>query len=367
MERVLREKKNFILLAWPLAIAVYLLTLNNSEYAEKIHARIFYRAYTEVMTRLTGWIPCSLGEIIIIAVPVTAVIFIVRALILIIIRRGERAEITLRLFRNIFLYTGIVALWYMISCGGNYYRYEFKEFSDLTIEKSTKEELYELCVYLADNAAKARTETGTPEDSVFVSSYTNSVRSGNATEAVSKLGEKYEVLKGNYPKAKSVFFSKFMSGLNITGVYFPFTSEANVNVDIPDYSRAVTICHELSHIRGFMREDEANYIAYLACKDAEYAEFRYSGYMLALVYAGNRLYSEDRSLYRKLCGHYSEGMIIDINNNSKYWEQFKDTTLSEIGEKVNDTYLKANNQTDGTKSYGRMVDLLLAEYKAYKD
>ena len=27
---------------------------------------------------------------------------------------------------------------------------------------------------------------------------------------------------------------------------------------------------------------------------------------------------------------------------------------------MNDTYLKANAQEDGTKSYGRMVDLLLA-------
>ena len=33
-------------------------------------------------------------------------------------------------------------------------------------------------------------------------------------------------------------------------------------------------------------------------------------------------------------------------------------------ETVNDTYLKANGQTDGVRSYGRMVDLLLAYYRA---
>ncbi|HPW41948.1 MAG TPA: DUF3810 family protein, partial [Bacillota bacterium] len=29
----------------------------------------------------------------------------------------------------------------------------------------------------------------------------------------------------------------------------------------------------------------------------------------------------------------------------------------------NDKYLKANNQKDGVKSYGRMVDLLIAEHR----
>lgn len=31
--------------------------------------------------------------------------------------------------------------------------------------------------------------------------------------------------------------------------------------------------------------------------------------------------------------------------------------------KVNDSYLKSNRQEDGVKSYGRMVDLLLADYR----
>jgi len=33
---------------------------------------------------------------------------------------------------------------------------------------------------------------------------------------------------------------------------------------------------------------------------------------------------------------------------------------------VNDTYLKANNQSDGVKSYGKVVDLLLAWYRTQK-
>ncbi|MBQ6801694.1 MAG: DUF3810 family protein, partial [Oscillospiraceae bacterium] len=32
----------------------------------------------------------------------------------------------------------------------------------------------------------------------------------------------------------------------------------------------------------------------------------------------------------------------------------------EVSDAVNDTYLKLNDQQEGTRSYGKMVDLLLA-------
>ena len=35
---------------------------------------------------------------------------------------------------------------------------------------------------------------------------------------------------------------------------------------------------------------------------------------------------------------------------------------AEVSTKVNDTYLKAHSQTDGVLSYGRMVDLMLADF-----
>ena len=45
------------------------------------------------------------------------------------------------------------------------------------------------------------------------------------------------------------------------------------------------------------------------------------------------------------------------------WKQFEGPA-AEISSAVNDAYLKANRQEEGVKSYGRMVDLLLAEQRA---
>ena len=131
----------------------------------------------------------------------------------------------------------------------------------------------------------------------------------------------------------------------------PFTMEANVNVDIADYSIPVTMLHELAHQRGFMREDEANFIAYLAGMNSDNLEIMYSSTMLALIISGNVLYGQD-------------GIKKDIRANTEYWSKYEDTVISTVSTKINDTYLKANAQADGVKSYGRMVDLLLAKYRA---
>ena len=84
-----------------------------------------------------------------------------------------------------------------------------------------------------------------------------------------------------------------MSYLDITGVFFAYTFEANVNVDVPDYSIPATMGHELSHLRGYMREDEANFLGYLCCRESSHPDLRYSAAMLAFTHATNQLFRQD--------------------------------------------------------------------------
>lgn len=315
------------------------------------------------MSRISGIVPFSVAEILMVLFFLWIFFMIVISVIRI-IRKTEKLRRLITALRDLILMVGIVFLWYMIGCGTNYYRYEFTYYSGLKIEKSTVEELYGLVSELVDRTNEAREELDIPDDEVFKSSMTDRERAKEAKKALEKLSEKYEVLEGYFPKPKNTLISKIMSEFNITGFYFPWTVEANVNCDIPDYSRAAVMCHELSHLRGFMREDEANFIGYLACVNSDNAELRYSGLMLALVYAGNKLYDADRELYFEVRRKYNDGIVLDFADNSRYWDQYKETVLSEVGESVNNTYLKANSVEDGTKSYGRMVDLLLAEFRS---
>ena len=183
-----------------------------------------------------------------------------------------------------------------------------------------------------------------------------------AVTAMRGLGDAYESLAGYYPSPKPVWISEILSVQQVTGVYSPFTVEANYNRDIPAYSLPHTVCHELSHLKGFMREEEANYIGWLACRESEIPEFRYSGALVGFVYATNALYRYDRELYHDLLSRLCQPAIIDLTYNSLFWDQYEGV-VAEVHEKVNDVYLKANSQTDGVESYGRVVELMLAYFR----
>ena len=179
------------------------------------------------------------------------------------------------------------------------------------------------------------------------------------------VGEHYPELAGFYPRAKQVTVSEILSIQQLSGIYSPFTVEANYNRAMTDYNIPHTICHELSHLKGFMREDEANFIACLACSFSEDRAFRYSGYLLGWIHATNALADVDRDAYQKCVARLETEVREDLARNNQFWDRY-DTKTARVANQINDTYLKANLQEDGVKSYGRVVDLMLAYRKLEK-
>ena len=245
---------------------------------------------------------------------------------------------------------------FTLNCGINYHRTPFSERAGFTIQKSTKEELIALCEFLVEEVNAAA--EGLPVDEQGVCKV-ECDRIQEAKKAMQKVAEEYPELSGYYPDAKPVLSTWYLSWQLLQGVYSPFTVEANYNRGMPDQDQPSTICHELSHLKGFMREDEANFISYLACRVSDRQEFRYSGSLLAYIYAGNALYKQDVEAYREVSAGLCEQAVRDLQAHNAYWAQYRGT-VAEVSDKLNDAYLKANAQEDGVKSYGRMVDLLLA-------
>ena len=85
--------------------------------------------------------------------------------------------------------------------------------------------------------------------------------------------------------------------------------------------------------------------------------------MLAYNYTANALYAENPEKYAEVYQYLSDDVIADMKSNAEYWEQFE-TPVAEAASAVNDSYLKANSQSDGVKSYGRMVDLIISYFNA---
>ena len=180
--------------------------------------------------------------------------------------------------------------------------------------------------------------------------------------AMEKLGQRYHRLSGHYPYPKPILNTWILSVQQTTGVYSPFTVEANYNRDIAYYDIPFTICHELSHLRGYMQEEEANFIGVLATIGADDLYFNYSGFVSAWVYAGNALARIDSTAFATLYSRINARTRQDMLYNNAYWQQFEGKP-AEAHEQLNDAYLKMQGQTSGVRSYGHVTDLML-EYFA---
>jgi hypothetical protein len=364
MKNIRKYKRIYLLILIPVSVLITLTAKYSSFFAEQIYAKGIYKFISQIYSAITGLLPFSIAELLIIILPAIAIALIIRFIILMIVNKQKRRERFIKGMLNVLCTISILYFMFLICGGLNYYRYSFADYSKLTIEKSSVDDLYGLTKSLALQADEIRSKIkNTDNYGVFQLSENKYNLAKQAKQAFQSLGKDYPILKGNYGAPKPVLLSKLMSQTEITGIFMPFTMEANVNVDIPDYNIPFTMLHELAHLHGFMREDEANYLAYLAGMKSDNIEFHYSSTMLALVMAGNALYQSNPDLYSEVTNLYSEGVKKDFRNNSTYWAQFDNKTISTVSNKINDTYLKANSQTDGVRSYDRMLDLLLAQYR----
>lgn len=250
----------------------------------------------------------------------------------------------------------VLLLLFTLNCGINYQRMPFSQRAGFVLQESTEEELIALCEWLVEELNREAEQIALDGEGHV--RLTGDVQE-EARKAMQAVAGEYPELGGYYPKAKPVLSTWSMSCQLIQGQYSPFTVEANYNRGMPDQDKPSTICHELSHLKGFMREDEANFIAYLACRASDAPEFRYSGSILAYIYSGNALHQQDREAFLRVREKLSDQVIRDLQDHNAYWDAYRGTA-AELSNKVNDAYLKVNAQADGTKSYGRMVDLLLA-------
>lgn len=317
-----------------------------------------YPVIVSVIGRIMGVFPFSVVELGLYTLMILCLVFAVRN-----IRKP------LKLLSGLYCLASFLALVFTLNCGINYYRYPFSYNSGLVIQESSTAELYALCSYLTDqiNAAKKDMDTPVPYEGQTEAAPDPSFKElwdygTEARAAMKKLGREFPELGGYYPRPKPLLLSGILSVQQLCGIYSPFTVEANYNREMPRYNIPHTICHELSHLKGFMREDEANFIGYMACIGSDNAQFRYSGYLMGWVYAGNALAKADPEAYIELQQRLPGEAVADLRYNNSFWARY-DGRVAETASKMNDTYLKMQNQTDGVKSYGRVVDLMLAYYR----
>ncbi len=364
MKKIFQFKRMYILCLIPLSIILVALARLDNSWIEAFFVPFIYKPLSFTVGGFVSLFPFSVTEFAVIILVFLSIWYIARVIIRIVKQKSAWKHHLYKMFINI-LCVGAVALFgFEICMGLNYYRAEAKDYLDLEIKKSTTQELYDLCVMLVYDLNETRAECNVDDSGIVKLSDKNRYQtSDSAREAYKKMTMDFPMLKGCDIKNKPLVSSKFFSMCLTTGIYIPYTFESNINVDVPEYTIPATMCHELTHSRGFMREDEANFFGYLACTYSDRADFKYSGAYLAFDYVFSELYDDDKTLAKKIAKMLDDGVIDDITNESEYWDKYFGTAVAETTDKVYNSYLEANGEESGTKSYGEMVDLLLAYYR----
>ena len=248
---------------------------------------------------------------------------------------------------NVVLAIATIFLLFAIFCGANYQKTSFAKKEGFKKDKYGAEELVKVCEQLTTKintlGEKDISYKGTREAS---------------REVMKSLSDNYESIKGYFPKPKYLLVPELLSYQQVSGVYAFYTIEANYNSDMPEYQQPFTMCHELAHLKGVMREEEANFVAYLACMNSHNTAFQYSGAMLAYSYCMNELYRYDKEAYIKIRGKLCDKANKDIEEKHSFWDKYEGT-ISNIQTKMNDAYLKANSQASGVGSYNEVVALII--------
>lgn len=356
-------KRLFALILLPITYIMVWIAKNNTETVERFYSQGFYSVVSSAINTIMSFFSFSVAEVIIVVSVLAGIIYLIFTISAISgSKKEDRMFILYRFLANVLVIFSFVVFLFNVTCGINYYRTPFVEQINLNVTGVTSDELYALATSLAGEAAALREQVKLDENGIMTLSGDTENTLDSARKTMNSMAKEYPILGGMYFQPKPVRFSKLMSKMGIGGVFFPFTYEPNINVDAPHVKQPHTMVHELSHLRGFMQEDEANFIAYLACMSSEDPDFRYSGTISALDYVLNAVYKSDKDKYFEIRDSLPQGILDDLQNNSEYWQSFEGT-INTVSSSINDTYLKANNQKDGVDSYGAMVDLIVAYRK----
>jgi hypothetical protein len=345
-----------------------------------------FPVWLNTYARLTSALSISVGEImLILAVGITA--FGIGFFIYNLIRRGKYTTGLLKYGRTYAWIVLVVGYVMTLNCFILYHatgfaqKYMVKETGTMVVDMSdtavvevdtkgksayTKKNLATLRDYLVEQCNTLADQIDRDEQGIAVYSGDLIAESVHAMET---MGQQYDRLSGYYVTPKYLKCSEFFSQQYIMGYYFPFSMEANINSVMYITNVAPTVCHELAHTKGFIFENDANMIGYLACIQSDDTFLQYCGYLSVLNYVNNDFYkSVNKSTYKKHVRISDRVADDNVFLTREDWQAVEKTavvktsTVKKVSNNFLNTNLKLNGVDEGIQQYNEVVNLLLDYY-----
>ena len=350
-------KRLIVTLVSALIIVGHLLTRQNHN-LNVFLSNNFVRPVHRFLSVACSHVPFSVAEVVV-GVFAAWVIWYLVSQIVILIRKDKKIRRLVLLVITVLCVCLTIYAMFCVLWGIYYYGDDFATQSGLDDGPVDAVELRAVTIYFASMANQYAKLV--PRDENGVCSFDREAVLARSDEVYAIVEQMYPCLEAPDIRAKGVHFSKIVSLIDFSGFFFPFTAEANVNTDFPTSLFPATVAHELAHQRGVAKEQEANFCAVLSSLEYGDPEYIYSAALLAYTHLGNALYKVDRKTYSAIYSSLSEEVLTDFKANREYWARF-DTKVRKVYNTVYENFLYSFDQSDGLRSYGRCVDLLVHYY-----
>lgn len=343
------NKPNLILLLVVCLLAVLLVIFQllklNTDIAENFFARGASRSYLNVFIKIGNAVNFSLYDTFIILGILVIATFIFLTLFFLF---SKRKKLSFRFFMILCIIVFFFANIYTLAAGGNYNRYEMPV-SKYEGEELEKDTFNDYLITLLNDYSNCSEMLEYNENGKSICPYTFDELNIMLQNEYSKINDSY--FNEQTALCKNSIFSSILSYENITGVALVFIGQATINSETPDCYKVVTMAHEMAHMKGCLRERDANNCAYYLLLNSDNYYLRYCGYMYSIRYLTSVSNIYDNTAYKEIYDQYMPKKAIkDLQLENAFWET-KQGIIEKISSFFNDLYLKISGVKEGEANY----------------
>lgn len=358
VRRYLRENKNRWVVAVLLILLIKIFSFNKY-WVEAIYSSGFYFYFSKILRFLFGWIPFSFGDILYLLAGAWLLWKIIKNVRLL-FKKKLNKQILLKKLLNLLLGFAFIYIVFNIFWGINYSRKGIAYQLQLSGLRYDTTDLITLQKILLEKVNATKTSVINSHEA-----YPSNAQLIERAEKSYHQAEKiFPFLEYRNLSVKSSLYGKPGDYLGFTGYYNPFTGEAQINTTVPKFLQPYIATHEMAHQLGYAKENEANFVGYLAAVNSRDTLFHYSTYFDLFLYANREVYYFDSASSLKAVQQLIPAVkqdILEFRNFDQAHQSFLEPAINWIY----GNYLKLNNQPKGMHSYNAVVGMLIAYYKKY--
>ena len=349
--------------SWVFVIVLTIFIKWASWYPEWVEDNYTYGIYPRITTIqrfLFGWLPFSIGDLFYGFLILVVIFRTVRFFKLLIRRKLTRSYFVTATQQAIFFFL-FVYVFFNLLWGLNYNRKGISFQLGIEVKKYTLSDLATLTTAIQKKLNKYAA-LATEEQRDSIERKKDLFR--ESCLAYQHAANKFSFLAYKPESIKPSLFSYAGNYLGFQGYYNPFSGEAQVNTTIPRFLEPFVTSHEIAHQIGYGKENEANFVAFLACRDYPSPAFQYSLYFDLYNYAANEVFKRDTSLFREFFEKLHPRVLKDVEELRRFYRNYQNPVEPIIAWSYGH-FLKANNQPAGKQTYNEVVAWLIAYYKKF--